>query len=40
LAHFGSARAVAAAGLNDLEAVDGISKKFAQKIYDWFYSGT
>jgi excinuclease ABC subunit C len=39
LAHFGSARAVAAAGLTDLEAVDGISKKFAQQIYDWFYSG-
>jgi excinuclease ABC subunit C len=39
LAHFGSARAVAAAGLSDLEAVDGISKKFAQQIYDWFYSG-
>ncbi|MGB2459426.1 MAG: helix-hairpin-helix domain-containing protein, partial [Candidatus Puniceispirillaceae bacterium] len=39
LAHFGSARAVAAAGLTDLQAVDGISKKFAQQIYDWFYSG-
>ena len=39
LAHFGSARAVAAAGLTDLHAVDGISKKFAQQIYDWFYSG-
>ncbi len=39
LAHFGSARAVAAAGLTDLEAVEGISKKFAQQIYDWFYSG-
>ena len=39
LAHFGSARAVSAAGLSDLEAVDGISKKFAQQIYDWFYSG-
>ncbi len=39
LAHFGSARAVAAAGLSDLEAVSGISKKFAQQIYDWFYSG-
>ena len=38
LAHFGSARAVSAAGLSDLEAVDGISKKFAQQIYDWFYS--
>ena len=39
LAHFGSARAVAAAGLTDLQAVDGISKKFSQQIYDWFYSG-
>ena len=39
LAHFGSARAVAAAGLKDLQAVDGISKKFAQQIHDWFYSG-
>ena len=39
LAHFGSARAVAVAGLTDLQAVDGISKKFAQQIYDWFYSG-
>jgi len=39
LAHFGSARAVAAAGLSDLEVVSGISKKFAQQIYDWFYSG-
>ena len=39
LAHFGSARAVSAAGLRDLEAVEGISKKFAQQIYDWFYSG-
>ena len=38
-AHFGSARAVSAAGLEDLEAVEGISKKFAQQIYDWFYSG-
>ncbi len=38
LAHFGSARAVTAAGLSDLEAVEGISKKFAQQIYDWFYS--
>ena len=39
LAHFGSARSVSAAGLSDLEAVDGISKKFAQQIYDWFYNG-
>ena len=40
LAHFGSARAVSAAGLSDLQAVDGISKKFAEQIYDWFYSGS
>ena len=39
LAHFGSARAVASASLTDLQAVHGISKKFAQQIYDWFYSG-
>ena len=39
LAHFGSARAVSAAGLQDLEAVDGISKAVAQQIFDWFYSG-
>ncbi len=34
LAHFGSAKAVARANLTDLEAVDGISKSLAQKIYD------
>ena len=39
LAHFGSARAVAAAGLEDLEAVEGISKAVAKQLYDWFYSG-
>ena len=39
LAHFGSARAVSAAGLQDLEAVDGISKTVARQIFDWFYSG-
>ena len=39
LAHFGSARAVSAAGLADLEAVDGISKTVAKQLYDWFYSG-
>ena len=39
LAHFGSARAVSAAGLQDLEAVDGISKAVARQIFDWFYSG-
>jgi hypothetical protein len=30
---------VAAAGLEDLEAVDGISKAVAKQLYDWFYSG-
>ena len=34
---FGSAGAVEAAGLADLEAVDGVSKAMAKKIYDWFH---
>ena len=38
LHHFGSARAVAQAGQTDLEAVDGISKGMAEKIYDWFHA--
>ncbi|WP_421861599.1 excinuclease ABC subunit UvrC [Parvibaculum sp.] len=37
LQHFGSARAVARAGLSDLEAVDGISAKVARAIYDHFH---
>jgi len=37
LHHFGSARAVAEAGLTDLESVDGISRVMAVKIYDWFH---
>jgi excinuclease ABC subunit C len=40
LHHFGSARAVANAGVQDLEAVDGISKKVAQQIYDHFHSSS
>ncbi|HEX7005641.1 MAG TPA: excinuclease ABC subunit UvrC [Alphaproteobacteria bacterium] len=36
LHHFGSARAVAGAGLDDLAAVDGISQAVARKIYDHF----
>ncbi|MHA1597692.1 MAG: excinuclease ABC subunit UvrC [Alphaproteobacteria bacterium] len=36
LHHFGSARAVADAGLADLEATDGVSRALAKKIYDWF----
>ncbi|MFU8898979.1 MAG: excinuclease ABC subunit UvrC [Roseinatronobacter sp.] len=34
LAHFGSAKAVARAGLSDLQAVDGISEALAQVIHD------
>ena len=37
LHHFGSAREVANAGLADLEAVDGISRAMAKKIYDHFH---
>ncbi|MDB5364398.1 MAG: uvrC [Rhodospirillales bacterium] len=39
LHHFGSARAVARAGLSDLEAVPGISRSTAQKVYDHFHGG-
>jgi len=38
LHYFGSARAVATAGLTDLERVDGISKIVAKKIYDHFHA--
>jgi excinuclease ABC subunit C len=38
LHHFGSARAVAAAGLTDLERVEGISRIVAKKIYDHFHA--
>ena len=37
LHHFGSARNVARAGLADLEAVPGINKTVARKIYDHFH---
>ncbi|MEB8387729.1 excinuclease ABC subunit UvrC [Rhodobacteraceae bacterium KMM 6894] len=37
LAHFGSAKAVSRANLADLEAVDGVSKGLAQKVYDFFH---
>ena len=36
LAHFGSAKAVARAGLSDLTAVDGISEAMAKTIHDFF----
>ena len=37
LHHFGSAQSVARAGLADLEAVSGISKAVAKKVYDHFH---
>ena len=37
LNHFGSARAVAQAGLGDLEKVEGISGTVATRVYDFFH---
>lgn len=37
LKHFGSAKAVSRAGVDDLTAVDGISAQMAQTIYDFFH---
>jgi excinuclease ABC subunit C len=37
LKHFGSAKAVSRAGIEDLKAVAGISAEIAQKIYDFFH---
>jgi len=39
LAHFGSAKAVARAGLADLQAVEGISAAMAEKIHGFFNTG-
>jgi excinuclease ABC subunit C len=39
LHHFGSARGVSEAGVADLAAVRGISRAFAQRIYDYFHGG-
>ncbi len=38
LNHFGSGKAVSRAGLVDLEAVEGINRAVAKKIYDHFHS--
>ncbi|MEM6762672.1 MAG: helix-hairpin-helix domain-containing protein, partial [Pseudomonadota bacterium] len=38
LKHFGTAKAVARAGIDDLVAVDGISESVARKVYDHFHS--
>jgi excinuclease ABC subunit C len=37
LKHFGSAKAVSRAGVEDLRGVDGISAQMAQTIYDFFH---
>jgi excinuclease ABC subunit C len=37
LSYFGSGKAVTTASLDDLQKVDGVSKAFAQKIYDYFH---
>ena len=37
LVHFGSAKAVSRAGVEDLKTVEGISQELAQKIYDFFH---
>ena len=37
LHHFGAAKAVTEAGYADLEAVDGINKATAIRIYEWFH---
>ncbi len=39
LNHFGSAAAIKEAGIRDLEAVAGISKAMAEKIYGFFHDG-
>ena len=39
LQHFGSAKAVSAASLTDLSAVEGVSAAMAKKIFDFFHSG-
>ncbi|GBD40835.1 UvrABC system protein C [bacterium HR39] len=39
LDHFGSARAVEQASLRDLEAVPGISRSLARRIYEHFHEG-
>jgi excinuclease ABC subunit C len=39
LNHFGSARSVGQAGLNDLEATPGISRQIALLVYGHFHPG-
>ena len=37
LNHFGSARSVESASLDDLKSVEGIEDNIAQKIYNYFH---
>jgi len=37
LKHFGSAKAVSRAGVEDLKSAPGISAEIAQRIYDFFH---
>ena len=39
LNHFGSARGVKSAGLNDLEAAPGINRETARRVYEYFHPG-
>jgi len=39
LQHFGSAKAISAASLADIESVAGVSSTLAKKIYDFFHPG-
>ncbi len=39
LMHFGTAKAVKSAGLDDLERVSGVSKTMARSVYDFFHAG-
>ena len=39
LTHFGSAKGVSRAGIEDLQAVDGISAEMATRIYEFFQKG-
>jgi excinuclease ABC subunit C len=39
LQHFGSARAVTGASIDEIESVGGVSRALARKIYDFFHPG-
>ncbi|MCY4311611.1 MAG: helix-hairpin-helix domain-containing protein, partial [Rhodospirillaceae bacterium] len=38
LTHFGSVRNIERAGLTDLENVNGVSRKVARAIFDWYHT--